>query len=142
MNSKRRERACLLVDRSPFLTSLGNGQGKLCKLIVSAFLGWAGGVWSYMEPSHTVYFCSCPCQLTELVLSLFTRGRKGSAFHSSPCFHAQSFHGIMLGVDTLQTQCHAVSAVEQLCEICSAISEDRNFLCLFLGHKMSVFLTA
>lgn len=76
------------------------------------------------------------------MLSLFTQGRKGSTFYSSPCFHAQSFHGIILGVDNFQTQCHAVNLVEQLYKSCSTISEEGNLLYLFLDHKMSILQTA
>lgn len=78
--------------RKLFLMSLGNGQGKLCKLIVFAFLRafWVL-FWSYLESRNTVYLCSSLCQRMELMLSLFAHGRKGSAFHSSPCFHVWKF---------------------------------------------------
>lgn len=57
-------------------------------------------------------------------------------------FMPRSPHGIILGVDTFQSQCHAVNSAEQLCEICSTILEEGNSLYLFLDHKMSTFLTA
>lgn len=41
----------------------------------------------------------------------------------APVFMSESFHGVILGVDTFQTQSHAVNLVEQLYQTCSAIFE-------------------
>lgn len=54
------------------------------------------------------------------VISLHT-GKEKVLSIPALVFKPKSFHGIILGIETFQTQCHAVNLVEQLYKICSAI---------------------
>ena len=63
---------------------------------------------------------ACLFANTQCYLSSY---REGKEVLSIPAlfFKPKSFHGIILGIETFQTQCHAVNLVEQLYKICSAI---------------------
>lgn len=107
-----------------FLLSLGSGQGKLDQLIILAFLGAfllfiLGPIWK----PETLYVCSSLCQHTRLMLSLFSQGKKGRTFHSSPCFHAQKFPCYYSGCWNFPKPVTCSVSVEQLYKICSAIFE-------------------
>lgn len=64
----------------------------------------------------------CARTLNECYLSSHKEGKETFSILAL-VFMPKTFHGIILGVDIFQTQCHAVNLVEQLYKTCSAIFE-------------------